>query len=124
MDEQAVSPVVGTILLTAITLVLAGAAFLLVGTGDDAPPEVPRISFHVDHGGPGATLTVLSVKGDSGETFWERVAVADASTASCTLPTGRMHAGDVIACAAEGRLVLTYHVGSDDAVLLYDAVLR
>lgn len=124
MDEEAVSPVIGTILLVAITVIMAGVAFLLVGTGDDAPPEVPRIAFRVDHGGAGGTLTVVSVTNDSGQTYWSRIAVADGSTAACTLPTGEIHAGDTVTCTSEGRLVLTYQAAAGDAVLIYDGTIK
>lgn len=122
VDDEAVSPVISTILMIAITVVLAVMVF--VGVSDEEPDEVPRIAFESDFSGQGGRLTVVSVTGDSGEAHWSRVAIGDASTASCTLPAGEVHAGDVLVCTTEGKLILTYELSPHDTVLLYDAEIR
>ena len=48
-DAEAVSPVVGTILLVAVAVVLAGVVFLFAGrVADEAPQVAPALVFHAD----------------------------------------------------------------------------
>jgi flagellin-like protein len=62
-NDEAVSPVIGVILMVAITVVLAAVVFVLVsnlGKGTDAKPQV---GFTKDENGanPGGTLTVATI---------------------------------------------------------------
>lgn len=123
MEEDAVSPVVGTILLTAIAVVMAGVVFLLVSQGSDVE-EPPRVAFQQENAGPGGRLTVAAVDGLVGAMDWSRVSIVDSSTASCTLPTGTLRSGDIVTCSSEGSLVLSYRLPSGDTVLIFDGRVR
>lgn len=49
MDDEAVSPVIGVILMVAIAVVLAGVVFIVVGTlSDDESEQSPRMSGQRD----------------------------------------------------------------------------
>lgn len=124
MDEDAVSPIVGTILLVAITIVMAGTAFLLVQEQSESVEGTPRVAFQSDHRGSGGTLTVAAVNGVVGTADWAQVQVVDSSTAACTLPTGTLAAGGVVQCTSEGTLVLSYRLPSGDTVLIFDGEVR
>ncbi len=124
MDDEALSPVIGTILLVAIAVVLAGVVFVMVQSQNEAPQEVPRVGFNPDHAGAGGSLTVVRVDADAGEFSWDNIAIAEGSTASCTLPTGQVSAGDVIECTTEGTLALSYTLPGGDTVLLYETEVR
>ncbi|HET6399612.1 MAG TPA: type IV pilin N-terminal domain-containing protein [Candidatus Thermoplasmatota archaeon] len=67
-NEEAVSPVIGVILMVAITVVLAAVVFVLVtrlaGNSNDAAPQ---ISFSKQSGGAGgAIFTVTQASSDAG----------------------------------------------------------
>jgi flagellin-like protein len=69
-NEEGVSPVIGVILMVAITVVLAAVVFVLVtrlaGGGND---DTPDITFQKtkDPDGRGSTFTVVSAAGDAGQ---------------------------------------------------------
>lgn len=124
VDEHAVSPVVGTLLLLVITMMLAGGAFLVSQETSAAVDEAPRIAFTQDPSGPGARFTVVAVDGLTGAADWSRVELATGSSATCTLPTGPLSAGDEVVCQGEGTLALSYLLASGDTVLIYKGEVR
>ena len=91
MDEEAVSPVIGVILMVAITVILATIVFVLVTEISGGAEEVaPRISF-------GSNETELTVISAPNGLVW-----ADFTVTGCTtVPTGNVDAGDkVTGCSA------------------------
>jgi len=69
-DDNAVSPVIGVILMVAITVILAAviAAFVL-GLGGSST-ETPQASFDFDYDGSvGGTTTALTITAESGDTI-------------------------------------------------------
>ena len=96
-NDEAVSPVIGVILMVAITVVLAAVVFVLVsnlgGTEEWA--------FEVDDSGPGGVLTV---DGYPGFPSWDEFGLG--GTAACRLPSGDVAYGDQIVCTSDGTVVL------------------
>lgn len=124
MDQDAISPVVGTVLLVAITMVLAATVFLVVTDQGSSVEQPPRVAFQQENAGAGGTLTVAAVDGVVGTIDWAQVGIGDSSTASCTLPTGTVDAGDIVTCTTEGTVALTYRLPSGDTVLLFEGHVR
>jgi flagellin-like protein len=80
-DDDAVSPVIGVILMVAITVILAAViASFVIGLGDSNQQTAPSISFSTDYdaGGTSLTLTVDNV-GESVEAQNVRVTGSDSS---------------------------------------------
>ena len=86
-NEEAVSPVIGVILMVAITVVLAAIVFVLVTRLSDTSESTPNVSFTEKD--EGATLMVASAP--SGLDW------ADFTVDGCTtVPTGSVDAGDLL----------------------------
>jgi flagellin-like protein len=81
-DEKAVSPVIGVILMVAITVILAAViATFVLGLGDSISNTAPQASFSFDYedqttnsltdleGGTGSTDGVLTVTHDGGDSI-------------------------------------------------------
>ncbi|WP_324758164.1 type IV pilin N-terminal domain-containing protein [Haloarcula montana] len=71
-DDDAVSPVIGVILMVAITVILAAViASFVLGLGDQTQSATPQASFSFDYdAGPGNdTEGVLSITHDGGDTL-------------------------------------------------------
>jgi len=66
-DDDAVSPVIGVILMVAITVILAAViASFVLGLGDQAQQATPQASFSWDYEGGGTdTVTITHDGGDS-----------------------------------------------------------
>lgn len=115
-NDEAVSPVIGVILMVAITVVLAAVVFVLVtrlaGNQEDQSPTL-TFSKQSNSSTPGGTLTVIAIQGapDNG-VAWTDIDIKDASGAlACTpMPTGNVEAGDVIDCgtASDGPFYVRY----------------
>jgi flagellin-like protein len=74
-DDDAVSPVIGVILMVAITVILAAViASFVLGLGDTADEVQPTSSFSFDYDESTNNLTVTLADGDSitGENLWVR----------------------------------------------------
>ncbi|MHB8634720.1 MAG: type IV pilin [Thermoplasmatota archaeon] len=79
-NEEAVSPVIGVILMVAITVVLAAVVFVLVTKlSNNNSTSAPTLSFSTDSVADRLTLTAASTGAD-----WSRVTVA---ATSCTANT-------------------------------------
>ncbi|HET6399611.1 MAG TPA: type IV pilin N-terminal domain-containing protein [Candidatus Thermoplasmatota archaeon] len=117
--DEAVSPVIGVILMVAITVVLAAVVFVLVtrlaGGGND---DTPDITFQKTKAadGVGSTFTVVSAAGDAGE--WSAYdllvdgAALSMTTPECTVGTGVIQAGQRINCetaGADGKQIQLRH---------------
>ncbi|MBX0347049.1 type IV pilin [Haloarcula pellucida] len=73
-DDDAVSPVIGVILMVAITVILAAViASFVLGLGDQAQQTTPQASFAFDYDGDANTYSgtggVLTVTHDGGDTI-------------------------------------------------------
>lgn len=116
-NDEAVSPVIGVILMVAITVVLAAVVFVLVTRlANNQGNQSPTISFDTRSTttGTGGSLTVVAVQG--GTVNWVDICVKDSSgtivgsggagactvgagDVACTFPTsGTVQAADVIDC--------------------------
>jgi flagellin-like protein len=68
-DDDAVSPVIGVILMVAITVILAAViATFVLGLGDQVSNTAPQASFSFDWDGEGGTEDTLNVTHDGGDT--------------------------------------------------------
>ncbi|MBX0293847.1 type IV pilin [Haloarcula nitratireducens] len=68
-DDDAVSPVIGVILMVAITVILAAViASFVLGLGDQAQQTTPQASFSFDYNSSG-TQNVVSITHDGGDTI-------------------------------------------------------
>lgn len=86
MGEAAVSPVIGVILMVAITVVLAAVVFYLVSTlSKNVDGTTPHLTFSSDDGGETFLLLHAPKSMD-----WSDFTV----TGCTTVPTGNMTAGD------------------------------
>lgn len=104
-DERAVSPVVGVILMVAITVVLAAIVFVLVNNlGKQSGEDRPDMAFTA------LNATVLQVVQAPTGLDWSDFTV----TGCATIPTGAVDAGDRLeAC---GSTVTVRHVPSNSLV--------
>ena len=65
-DDDAVSPVIGVILMVAITVILAAViASFVLGLGDQAQNNAPQASFGWDYDGDAQNVTVSHESGSS-----------------------------------------------------------
>jgi flagellin-like protein len=65
-DDDAVSPVIGVILMVAITVILAAViASFVLGLGDSADEVQPNSSFNFDYDASGPTVDITLTDGDS-----------------------------------------------------------
>ena len=83
-DEEAVSPVIGVVLMVAITVIMAAVVFVLVGSLTEFDEETPNVQFTKQDG------NLLVFKADEGLT-WD-----DFTVQGCTKPTGTLDAGDTL----------------------------
>lgn len=86
-DDRGVSPVIGVILMVAITVILAAviAAFVL-GLGDSSEPA-PSVSFDYDYDSSSDTLEVTVGSGDTFDAGQANVSVGGDSTPLTDLTT-------------------------------------
>ncbi len=118
-DEEAVSPVIGVILMVAITVVLAAVVFVLVSDMGGDTQDQPKASFQTDKSGAGGDIRIVKISNGP-------IAVSDvtATGGTCQLKdaggtnktTGNLAAGDYWDCAADGSVSIV-HTATD--TLLY-----
>jgi len=122
-DDTAVSPVIGVILMVAITVILAAViGTFVLGLGDQVQQQAPQASFEFDTSniGSGATddsFTLTHVGGDSikqnnfklsagGTTYWEDGSVPGTPSATVTNSfSAPIKAGDSITVDEGGSAV-------------------
>jgi flagellin-like protein len=79
-NEEAVSPVIGVILMVAITVVLAAVVFVLVSNlSKNSNTAAPNITFNQDNAGH--TLTIVSADAAAN---WQNVKGSISGGSSCT----------------------------------------
>ena len=102
-DTAAVSPVIGVILMVAITVVLAAIVFILVShLSQSGPGELPQISLTSDS--VGTTTATFTVSGIQNAPTWGELVFKDGTGATRTftvngaapVTTARVAAGDVL----------------------------
>ncbi|RDZ52722.1 type IV pilin [Haloferax sp. Atlit-4N] len=65
-DDSAVSPVIGVILMVAITVILAAViGTFVLGLGDQVGDTAPQASFSFDHDSSAGTLIITHESGDA-----------------------------------------------------------
>src|SRR5688500_16831791 len=104
-NDEAVSPVIGVILMVAITVVLAAVVFVLVSNLGEGADEKPQVGFTKDEDGanPGGTLTVATITNGPIET--DNIVIAGSATCDwVTAPASGsdLAAGQQIECDAAG----------------------
>lgn len=116
-DDRAVSPVVGTIIMIAITVVLAGTIFVIAQQlrDDVSRDDYPNIQFVSNEAQN--TLTVHSIKSwTGGELRWSDTVIDDATVLvdGCSDVNGNpldgtdlVSVGDVLHCNA-GKVTISY----------------
>ena len=125
--DEAVSPIVGVILMVAITVVLAATLFLVTSRlKEGANAESPYIGFstHDNAGAPGGTLTIVRIT--NGPVEKADVVVDGTAGPTCSWnyldPTSlTINAGDELDCTGNGRVTIS-HAPSD--TLFFQAVFE
>lgn len=118
-DDVAVSPVIGVVLMVAITVVLAAVVFVLVGDLGSQNNEAPTAAFQSDRSGEGGEILLIKVGGQAINAEDLQI-----SPATCVLKdpsgneklVGELHAGDFIACSEDGDVTIADGVSN---TLLY-----
>ena len=109
-DDRAVSPVIGVILMVAITVILAAViGTFVLGLGDSLGDSQPsaQLSVDVDESSSPAPVTVEHGGGDSIEANSLRVVVSNTSSSdqiSGEIPS-RLSVGDTISSSADGNSI-------------------
>ncbi len=85
-DASGVSPVIGVILMVAVTVVLAAAVFTIVGRMASNQQAAPQMQFTTDDQGA-SWLLIAAPNGLD----WSEFTVT-----GCTVPTGSVDAGDTL----------------------------
>jgi len=94
-DDDAVSPVIGVILMVAITVILAAViASFVLGLGEDQGPT-PKASFEFEYDSSADELTATHDSGDSLDGNRLSVEGGSASLASSSWPSD-MNSGDSV----------------------------
>jgi flagellin-like protein len=99
--DDAVSPVIGVILMVAITVVLAAVVFVLVGNLTDTSEAAPTVVFtYSDSAGTARVTTADTGVFWGGTGFWPTCAGAALITNETTPAIGAgVSAGDQLTCA-------------------------
>ncbi len=115
-NDEAVSPVIGVILMVAITVVLAAVVFVLVSNLSEGADAKPQVAFTKNENGAafGGSLTVASIT--NGPIEWDTVViggeagpctVTSASTGTKPTTNAEMQAGDQINCPDFGSVTVS-----------------
>ena len=118
-DDSAVSPVIGVILMVAITVVLAAVVFVLVSDSGSDASNPPNASFQTDRSGTGGEIRVVKIAQGP-------IDVTDLQVTgqgSCPLfavngtakSSGNLAAGDYWDCDTDGTTTIVH--GSSDTLL-------
>ncbi|ELZ80549.1 type IV pilin N-terminal domain-containing protein (plasmid) [Haloferax larsenii] len=127
-ESRAVSPVIGVILMVAITVILAAViGTFVLGLGDQVGDTAPQASFSFDYNSTATNVTVTHESGDAIATGNLNVSVS--SNASATVTTydggdGQMNAGDsfevdsgALSSGDTVRVIWTSESGANSATL-------
>ena len=118
--EEAVSPVIGVILLVAVTVVLSATVFVLAaGMNDDKAEPAPQLLMAADESADEAQV----LRADRGLDWFEDLRVAGSCTpllngAAFPAAAGTpVQAGDVLSCAPGEDLSISSGEGDGNALL-------
>ena len=118
-DDDAVSPVIGVILMVAITVVLAAVVFVLVSDSGSDAADTPKASFTTDRSGAGGEMRVVKITqgpidvADLSATHSDALAVCGLFDVTGTAKaSGDLAAGDYWSCDLDGDLTII-HTASD-----------
>jgi flagellin-like protein len=123
-DDRGVSPVIGVILMVAITVILAAviAAFVL-GLGDTSSPA-PQTSFDFDYDNSTDNLTVTVGSGDTFDAANANVTVdgetqnvLNASNVDTTISAGDSFFVDPVSAESEVNIVFEPDEGGESSIL-------
>ena len=125
-DDSAVSPVIGVILMVAITVILAAViGTFVLGLGDQVSDTTPQASFNFDYNSADGNLTITHEGGDeiegsqltfagngteSGQDTWDAGAVSAGSSVTIDLNDG---SNTEAASGETVRIVWSSSSGSD-----------
>ena len=123
-DESAVSPVIGTILMVAITVTIAVVVFVLAQSfAGDQPEEAPNVHFQSNNGASEAKIISAPA---SDQLDWYQDILISGSCAPLlnggpfpTAPGTPVQASDVLTCSS-GEDLRVAAVQSNGNVLLYE----
>ncbi len=107
--DEAVSPVIGVILMVAITVVLAAVVFVLVGNLTDTSESAPSITFTYSD----SAFTARVTTADTGLT-WSQFDVFCGTTEQ-TAPAANVTAGQQFTCAT-GQTFSVIHLGTNTEI--------
>lgn len=111
-NDEAVSPVIGVILMVAITVVLAAVVFVLVSNlGEGANAENPRVSFSKDENGTadGGILTVVTI--ENGPIPLTEIVLGGGAGSTCTWTNSdatNLSPGDQLECTGNGTITISH----------------
>ncbi|SEL40767.1 type IV pilin [Haloferax larsenii] len=127
-ESRAVSPVIGVILMVAITVILAAViGTFVLGLGDQVGDTAPQASFSFDYNSTATNVTVTHESGDAIATGNLNISVS--SDAGATVTTydggdGQMNAGDsfevdsgALSSGDTVRVIWTSESGANSATL-------
>ena len=107
--EEAVSAVIGVILMVAITVAIAATVYVYVsGMLDTGATKAPDIAFQfddTDSTGINGTLTVISVSANN--VLWSDIVVGGTATTDAR-DTGNVKAGETINVTVAGTVTASY----------------
>jgi flagellin-like protein len=125
-DDDAVSPVIGVILMVAITVILAAViGTFVLGLGDQVSDSAPQASFNYDFqsateadithdGGDSIQRSALSVKIDGTNVYTDGSAVGDATVCSNGGGSGEVSTSSNWDSDVTAGQVLSFDIDSDD----------
>ncbi|WP_435068833.1 type IV pilin [Haloplanus sp. C73] len=100
-DDRAVSPVIGVILMVAITVILAAViGTFVLGLGDQVSESAPQASFSFDFSANGGGFNgqpgdIVNVTHEGGETLEASAISVEGDNDSTTLTTGTAFSGTI-----------------------------
>jgi len=129
-DDDAVSPVIGVILMVAITVILAAViGTFVLGLGDQVSETAPQATFSFDYDGSELTITHESGEQIDGDlvTIMGDVNVSSSNNKWSDLGSGTISAGESVVIQSSGgdaftqdetvRVVWTSESGSTSSTL-------
>ena len=93
-EDRAVSPVIGVILMVAITVILAAViGTFVLGLGDQVSTTAPQAQFSFDYDQSGDTVTITHDGGDTIQSDQLTISNSNASVSDQTFAAGDVSSG-------------------------------
>lgn len=112
--DEAVSPVIGVILMVAITVVLATVVFVLVSDLGDGGEAAPQISFSKSSSSGDTVWTVTKIT-NGPVAYADITATCDGASATQSVTTGNVAAGNTFTCTS-GEVLQIVHTPTDTLI--------